>query len=85
MGDRNMCIWHIALWPIAISYTYCIYISRRYRARYKCTENLYTHVCIQRTENGNREQRLRDEKWLEMEVEVEAVTESACHISAFSS
>jgi len=80
-----MCIWHIALWPIAISYTYCIYISRRYRARYKCTENLYTHVCIQRTENGNREQRLRDEKWLEMEVEVEAVTESACHISAFSS
>ena len=41
-------------------------------------------ICT-RTENGNREQRLRDEKWLEMEVEVEAVTESACHISAFSS
>ena len=45
----------------------------------------FVHTRIQRTENGNREQRLRDEKWLEMEVEVEAVTESACHISAFSS
>jgi hypothetical protein len=43
---------------------------------------LYTHV--QRTENGNREQRLRDEKWLEMEVEVEDVTESAYSISAYS-
>ena len=74
---------HMTYCIMANSSSYCIYISRRYRARYKCTENLYTHV--QRTENGNREQRLRDEKWLEMEVEVEAVTESACHISAFSS
>ena len=44
-----------------------------------------THSHVQRMETGNREQRLRDEKWLEMEVEVEAATESACHISAFSS